>query len=102
MHSVTLLVTPDQAAKLGLAQNKGSLHLALRNHKDDQLLRTSRAFMAELDDGYLEEAPPAVVTEAKPAPLPARVVTIYRGIRSVEQVRLGDIAARPIESVSAR
>ena len=85
LHSVTLLVTPDQAARLGLAQNKGSLHLALRNHKDDQLLRTSRARMAELDDGYQEEAPPEVVAEAKPAPVPGRVVTIYRGIRSVEQ-----------------
>ena len=100
LHSVTLLVTPDQAAKLGLAQNKGSLHLSLRNHNDDQLLRTSRARMAELDDGYLEEAPLEVVAEAKPAPLPSRFVTIYRGIRSAEQVRLGDVPARPVEAVA--
>ena len=100
LHSVTLLVTPDQAAKLSLAQNKGSLHLALRNHKDDQLVHTSRARMAELDDGFREEAPLEVMTEAKPSPLPSRVITIYRGIRSVEQLRLGDIPARPVESVA--
>ena len=33
-RSVTLLVTPDQAAKLDLAQNKGVLHLSLRNPED--------------------------------------------------------------------
>ena len=102
LHSVTLLVTPDQAAKLSLAQNKGSLHLALRNHKDDQLLRTSRARMAELDDGISGggRCRSEVVAEAKPAPLPSRVVTIYRGIRSVEQLRFGDLPARPVESVA--
>ena len=99
LHSVTLLVTPDQAARLGLAQNKGSLHLALRNHKDEQILRSSRARMAELDDGF-REAPLDVLPEIQPSPLPSRVITIYRGIRSVERLRLGDIADRPVESVA--
>ncbi len=34
MKSVTLLVTPEQAAKLSLAQNGGTLELALRNPTD--------------------------------------------------------------------
>jgi pilus assembly protein CpaB len=34
LRSVTLLVTPDQAAKLSLGQNKGTLHLTLRNPMD--------------------------------------------------------------------
>jgi len=34
LRSVTLLVKPDQAAKLSLGQNKGTLHLTLRNPKD--------------------------------------------------------------------
>lgn len=34
LKSVTLLVTPEQAAKLSLAQNKGTLELALRNPED--------------------------------------------------------------------
>lgn len=36
LQSVTLLVTPDQAAKLNLAQSRGTLHLSLRNPEDNQ------------------------------------------------------------------
>src|SRR5262249_52132612 len=36
LRSVTLLVTPNQAAKLDLGQNRGTLHLALRNLNDNQ------------------------------------------------------------------
>jgi hypothetical protein len=56
--------------------------------------------MAELDDGFREEAPLEVARETKPSPLPSRVVTIYRGYRPVEQLRFGDIPARPVESVA--
>ena len=35
LSNVTLLVTPDQGAKLDLAQNKGKLHLTLRNPDDE-------------------------------------------------------------------
>jgi len=45
---VTLLVTPDQAARLDLGMNKGILHLALRNPKDDRDARTQPATMAQL------------------------------------------------------
>ena len=34
LRSVTLLVTPNQAAQLSLGQSKGTLHLTLRNPKD--------------------------------------------------------------------
>jgi pilus assembly protein CpaB len=34
LQSVTLLVTPEQAAKLDLGQNRGTLHLSLRNPDD--------------------------------------------------------------------
>jgi pilus assembly protein CpaB len=34
LRSVTLLVSPQQAAKLDLGQNKGTLHLSLRHPKD--------------------------------------------------------------------
>jgi pilus assembly protein CpaB len=40
LRSVTLLVTPSQAAKLSLGQNKGTLYLALRNPKDESPART--------------------------------------------------------------
>jgi pilus assembly protein CpaB len=48
LRSVTLLVTPDQAAKLDLGQNKGMLHLSLR-HPDDNLAADTRpATLADL------------------------------------------------------
>jgi pilus assembly protein CpaB len=98
LRSVTLLVTPDQAARLGLAQNKGALHLSLRNHKDDQLANTSPARLAELDAGYREERPVEVVAEAPKPPPPRQFVTIYRGIRAVERRRIGDTPGQPFES----
>jgi Flp pilus assembly protein CpaB len=36
LRSVTLLVTPDQAAKVDLGQNMGTLHLSLRNPQDKE------------------------------------------------------------------
>lgn len=40
LRSVTLLVTPEQAAKLSLGQNKGTLHLTLRNPTDHSAAST--------------------------------------------------------------
>jgi pilus assembly protein CpaB len=76
LRSVTLLVTPDQAAKLGLAQNKGSLHLSLRNLKDDQHANTSSASLAQLL-GIREESPVKVVEAPKPPPPRKKGVPIY-------------------------
>jgi pilus assembly protein CpaB len=79
LRSVTLLVTPDQAAKLELGQSKGSLHLTLRNLKDDQPSDAHPARLADLE-GYQEEPQAQPVAEApKPAPPAPKFVTIYRG-----------------------
>ena len=48
LRSVTLLVTPQQANELGLAQNKGKLHLALRNLEDSQDARTRPTTLSDL------------------------------------------------------
>jgi pilus assembly protein CpaB len=48
LRSVTLLVTPQQANLLDLGQNKGTLHLSLRNHDDQQAARTQPATLADL------------------------------------------------------
>jgi len=56
LRSVTLLVTPDQAAKLDLGQNKGTLHLSLRNPNDNALANTQLATMRDL---RLSPKPPA-------------------------------------------
>ena len=48
LRSVTLLVTPDQAAKLDLGQNKGTLHLSLRHPDDNLAAETRPATLADL------------------------------------------------------
>ena len=55
LRSVTLLVNPSQAAKLSLGQKKGSLHLTLRNPKD-QLAANVRPTTVN-DIQFLSEAP---------------------------------------------
>jgi pilus assembly protein CpaB len=102
LRSVTLLVTPDQAARLSLGQNKGALHLSLRNHKDERITNTTPARWAELDDREREELPQKVVSVAPPQPQHARVVTIYRGVRTVERLRLGEVSESVVESISGR
>jgi pilus assembly protein CpaB len=47
-RDVTLLVTPNQAAKLDLGMNKGLLHLSLRNATDSTEADTRPATLADL------------------------------------------------------
>src|SRR5262249_20490015 len=63
LRSVTLLVTPEQAAKLDLGQTKGTLHLSLRNPEDDANVSASRTTLTEI--GLFPERP------ATPTPPPA-------------------------------
>jgi pilus assembly protein CpaB len=70
LRSVTLLVTPAQATKLDLGQNKGILHLSLRNPDDHSAASTKPATLAEL--GLLGEFPKQGSKEPeKEAPAPA-------------------------------
>jgi pilus assembly protein CpaB len=48
LRSVTLLVTPNQANLLDLGQNKGTLHLALRNLDDDRDAKARPATLFDL------------------------------------------------------
>jgi pilus assembly protein CpaB len=61
---VTLEVTPDEAEILSIARNEGTLDLALRNAKDDQLVDTSGAipskFSAFAPDVIAENMPQAI------------------------------------------
>lgn len=45
---VTLLVTPHQAEKLGLASREGTLRLAMRNYNDDKIVPTDGSDFADL------------------------------------------------------
>jgi pilus assembly protein CpaB len=55
MQSVTLLVTPDQAAKLDLGQNRGTLHLSLRHPDDTSPANTRPATLSDLQ--FQQEMP---------------------------------------------
>jgi Flp pilus assembly protein CpaB len=48
MRSVTLAVLPEQATKLVLAQEMGTLHLALRSDKDEATADVSAVTVTEL------------------------------------------------------
>jgi pilus assembly protein CpaB len=72
-RSVTLLVTPDQAARLDLGQNKGVLRLSPR-HPEDQ--EPAKAPPATLRDLGLEKKPrekPADPPAPKASPAPLRL-----------------------------
>jgi pilus assembly protein CpaB len=55
LRSVTLLVTPSQAAKLSLGQTKGKLHLTLRNPKDQSEASVRPTTVNDIQ--FLSEAP---------------------------------------------
>ncbi len=79
MRSVTLLVTPDEAQMLDLAQNKGILHLSLKNPEDTKDVRRKPVTMAdiglapELPKGKEPEAAPVLTAEPPP---PAKIRTL--------------------------
>jgi pilus assembly protein CpaB len=55
LRSVTLLVTPSQAAKLSLGQSRGTLHLTLRNPEDASPAKVRPTTMFDIQ--FLGEAP---------------------------------------------
>ena len=72
MRSVTLLCSPEQAARLNLGMNKGTLHLSLRNPTDDKTKGPRPAQMADIRPPAPE--PPKLVAKVEPEVKPAPVV----------------------------
>jgi pilus assembly protein CpaB len=71
LKSVTLLVTPQEAARLTLGQNKGRLCLSLRNHGDASQVRTEPVHIGHL----LGEVPREALKPVEPPPpLQIRIV----------------------------
>ena len=101
IKSVTLLVAPDQAAKLSLAQNKGTLQLALRNPDDDEDARAAPVTLSDL--GFLQfppstdskaaekplTEPPVAVVAAPPPPIPAKPLIVR--IRTMRGSTVGSV-----------
>jgi pilus assembly protein CpaB len=97
---VTLLVTPDQAERISLAQINGSITLVLRNPLDVTPTETNGIRMAGLmgssSTAPIEKpkqrskvsAPAAVIAPPPPPPAPRPIVeTIRAGKRTVEDVK---------------
>ena len=70
LRSVTLLVTPQQANRLDLGQNKGMLHLALRNREDNKAAQTKPETLKGL-----RPPPPKA-----PEPPPTVMIRTIRGV----------------------
>ena len=106
LRSVTLQVTPDQSLKLDLAQNRGTLHLSLRNPEDTKDSETGMTTLNELK--YRREPrkvvetteitpPPAPVVEApKPAPPPKPIYVYRTSSQRLEEHQTDGTAARRV------
>jgi pilus assembly protein CpaB len=68
-RSVTLLVTPDDASLLDLGQNKGTLHLTLRNPKDTDSGPRKQATAADLHLPNSNPEPPSETTSSPDDPV---------------------------------
>ncbi|MDX2149303.1 MAG: Flp pilus assembly protein CpaB [Bryobacteraceae bacterium] len=109
--TVTLLVNPDQAETITLAQKEGDIQLVLRNATDQDIQTTKGRYVSELFGGArmktarasAEDEPkpkprprPAPVVPvqafaiAPPPPPPPPEIVVFRGTaRSVERVQAG-------------
>ena len=80
VNAVTLEVTPEQAERLDLARNVGTLSMVLRNQTDQKPVRTRGAEIADVLSG--PNAPPASVRPASGAANPSgSTIEILRGIQ---------------------
>jgi pilus assembly protein CpaB len=109
LRSVTLQVTPDQSLLLDLGQNKGTLHLSLRNPEDTEDAQTRPATLADLR--YRQEPPevaepepapaPAIVEAPPPAP-PQRFVYVYRSaVPKMIRIEKHSTDGNPAEAIEA-
>jgi pilus assembly protein CpaB len=96
LRSVTLHVTPDQANKLSLGQTKGTLHLTLRNPKDELAENIKPTTVNDIQ--FHAEAPKA---EPPPAPPPAPVQVQpppKKTIRTIRGSNEGMVVVTPPDS----
>jgi pilus assembly protein CpaB len=67
-RSVTVEVTPEDVNRIQLAQSKGTLHLALRNQRDDKAASARPANLADIQVIVPRAVPPPVVPQPAAAP----------------------------------
>lgn len=100
LRSVTLLVMPEQAGKLTLAQNKGTLHLSLRG--DDDNLSVNASLVTLKDLRFEQEGPLQALQEMlrgaddPDAPKTAPVIKpVELTIRTLRGSHGGSVRLRP-------
>ncbi|WP_428566437.1 MAG: Flp pilus assembly protein CpaB [Solidesulfovibrio sp. DCME] len=92
----TLMVTPEEAERLALAADLGSMHLALRKPGDEDVVPTSGADVAKSLEAFAA-APPPAAAPPEPEPQPAEVsIEIIRGTER-ERVKLDDLGGAPVK-----
>jgi pilus assembly protein CpaB len=93
----TLMVTPEEAERLALAVDLGSMHLALRKPGDEDVVPTSGADVAKSLEAFaLAPAGPPVEAEPPLVEDSGYSVETIRGTER-ERVRLDALNATPIE-----
>jgi pilus assembly protein CpaB len=98
LRSVTLMVTPADAAKVDLGANRGTLHLVLRNPADQGVDYVEPVTVAglhrnpsEKDEQPREATPPPPVVAKVEAPPPPRPKKRDQQIRTLRGTLLGSI-----------
>jgi pilus assembly protein CpaB len=85
---VTLLVTPHDAEKLGLASREGTLRLAMRNYNDDKIVATTGSDFTDLLGARVTGLP--LNTQPSPILAPPRITSaLGRRAFGVEIMRDG-------------
>ena len=95
VHTITVLVTPQDAERLALATGQGGLRLAMRNYDDPEVVNTSGSNIEQMLHGFgspqmqlhVPQGPPPPVY-ASPRPRAKQVVVeVLRNGRNSEQVK---------------
>ena len=76
---VTLLVDPEQAAKLTMASTEGKIQLALRNTIDTKVTNPEPVLQAVLFGGVKPPAPPKIVRGKRVVPPPPYSIEVISG-----------------------
>jgi pilus assembly protein CpaB len=90
--TVTLLVDPEQAETLTLANSEGRIQLVLRNSSDQTIEKTSGRFVSEL---YGSQRKPVAAAKPEAAPRPKRQVEVARAPAAPPQVIIAPPAPPP-------
>ena len=108
VHTITVLVTPQDAERLALASGQGGLRLAMRNYDDSKVVNTSGSNIEQMLHGFGSPPMPTQVVQGQPRPIyvrprprakPVQVEVLRNGKSSetVSFIRSGGGSAPPPE-----